>query len=162
MTHWRVGACCRHWSWPHNSRPANGKAIALSVKDNAKANAMTTKVKAHTAKCSHCSVQCWKLTELDFAVYQLLFFSYWYNKITFCGTRYLSHCCTLRYVMLWRQWRHSLVNRCASLQLPASREKVIFLNCWQCIPTISPLYPSCLETCYHAKWNILLHTVPFY
>jgi len=33
---------------------------ALSVK--AKANAMTTNFKAHIAKCSHCSVQCWQLT----------------------------------------------------------------------------------------------------
>jgi len=48
---------------------------ALSVK----ANAMTTKVKAHIAKCSHCSVQCWRLTELDFSVNQLLFFSYYYS-----------------------------------------------------------------------------------
>ena len=40
---------------------------------------MTTKVKAHIAKCSHCSDQCWQLTELDFSVNQLLFFSYYYN-----------------------------------------------------------------------------------
>jgi len=52
---------------------------ALSVKANANASAMTTKIKAHIAKCSHCSVQCWQLTELDFSVNQLLFFSYYYN-----------------------------------------------------------------------------------
>ena len=40
---------------------------------------MTTKVKAHIAKCSHCNVQCWQLTELDFPVNQLLFFSYYYS-----------------------------------------------------------------------------------
>jgi len=40
---------------------------------------MTTKIKARIAKCSHCSVQCWQLTELDFAVNQLLFFSYYYS-----------------------------------------------------------------------------------
>jgi len=49
----------------------------ISVK--AKVNAMTTKVKAHTAKCSYCSVQCWQLTELDFSVNQLLFFSFYYS-----------------------------------------------------------------------------------
>jgi len=33
------------------------------------------------------------------------------NKIMFCGTRYLSHCYTLRYVVLWR---HSILPTIAS------------------------------------------------
>jgi len=66
-------------AWLYNSRPANGKAKALSVNAKAEVNAMTTKVKAHTAKCSYCRVQCWQLTELDFSVNHLLFFSYYYS-----------------------------------------------------------------------------------
>jgi len=53
---------------------------------------MTTKIKAKIAKCSHCSVQCSQLTELDFAVNQLLFFSYYYNY---------SYCYSYSYSYYW-------------------------------------------------------------